>query len=150
MNIENQFNFLRVKDGQAYFARVTVAQNMEINDVQISAKASAQNTNIPKSWLDAACLGAKKALNAHIEFGGVEIGIIVTSVFGTEVDTNDNTVEIAAFCATWAALGHSDSELIIEFDQQWRVSPVGWVELAKPNVSNVETANETPEREPQA
>ncbi len=121
MSMENQFNFLRVKDGRTYFARVAVASDIAIEGVRVSTEAGSQNPNTPESWLDAARLGAEGALNAHIELGGGKIGLTVRSVLGTEVDTSSNAVEIAAFCATWGALGHSDSELILEFDQQWKV-----------------------------
>jgi hypothetical protein len=119
--MEKQFNFLRVKDGRTYFARVAVASDLAIEGVRLSANAGSQNPDTAESWLEAARLGAGAALNAHIGLEGGKIGLTVTSVLGTEVDTSSNTVEIAAFCASWEALGHSDSELILEFDHQWRV-----------------------------
>jgi hypothetical protein len=100
---------------------VAVASDPSIAGVRISAKAGAQNPNAPEAWLEAARLGTEKAWDAHIKLGGSKTGLIVTCVLGTEVDTTDNTVEVAAFCAAWTALGRPEGELIFEFDQQWLV-----------------------------
>jgi len=121
MSMENQFNFLRVKGGRTYFARVTVASDPGFEGVRISAKARDQNPYTPEGWLEAARLGAERAWRAHIELGGTKIGLQVTSVLGTEVDTSGSTVEVAAFCAAWKTLGREESELNVEFDREWKV-----------------------------
>src|SRR5689334_2720387 len=119
--MENQHNFLRVKDGRAYFARVTVVSDPEIEGVRLSADAGDQNRNTPQQWLEGARIGAERAWQEHLHLGGRRIGLTVTSVLGTDLDTNGNTTEVAAFCAAWKTLGHSDTELTFEFDKEWRV-----------------------------
>ena len=50
------------------------------------------------------------------------MGLLVTDVLGTEVDSNENTIEVAAFFAAWEALGHSPTDFTVSFDGEWRVS----------------------------
>lgn len=119
--MKSQFNFLRVKDGRTYFARVAIATDPGIEGVQLSANAGAPNPNTPERWLEAARIGAERALHAHVELGGSRVGLMVTSVLGTEVDTTESTIEVAAFCATWEALEHPETELKFEFNREWQV-----------------------------
>jgi len=120
--MEGQFNFLRVKNGRTYFARVTVASDPEVEGVRVLSTAGSQNPHTPEQWIDAARVGSEKASQMHLALGGDKIGLSVTSVLGTEVDTTDNIIEVASFCAAWKALGHVETDLSIEFDQEWRVS----------------------------
>lgn len=118
--MESQFNFLRVKGGRTYFARIAVVLDIATTGVKLSVIGS-QNPPVPELWIKAAQLGAEKAMQAHLELGGDEIGLKITSIIGTEVDTASDAIEVASFCASWKALGHSETDLIIEFDQDWRV-----------------------------
>jgi hypothetical protein len=89
--------------------------------VRLSANAGAENPHTPEGWLKAARIGAERALKKHAELGAAQVGLAITQVLGTEVDTRDNTVEVAAFCAAWKALGRDESQLTLEFDGQWTV-----------------------------
>jgi hypothetical protein len=120
--MESQFDFLRVKNGRTYFARVAVASAAGSQDVRLSPEAGKQNPRAPEAWLQAARLGAERALRAHTDLGGQTIGLVVSSVSGTEVDTSANTVEVAAFCAAWKALGRGESKICFEFDGDWSVN----------------------------
>ena len=120
--MKNQFNFLRVKGGRTYFARVVLALDSGIEGVQALPTAGEQNSHISQQWIEAARRGSNKARRMHITMGGGKVGLTVTSVLGTEADTTSNTIEVASFCAAWKVLGHADTELSIEFDQEWRVS----------------------------
>ena len=119
--MESHFNFLRVKGGWTYFARLAVVSDAGIDGVQLSAEDVSENPHLAKKWMEAARLGAEKALQAHLESGGTRLGLMIMSVLGTEVDTTCNAVEVASYCAAWKALGHSETELAIEFDQEWRI-----------------------------
>lgn len=121
--MEIQFTFLQVKEGITHAARVTVSSDPLIDGVKIAEKAGAQIPSFNTDWLEAARLGAEKALRAHLELGGSRVGVRVVTVLGTEVDTRRDTVEVAAFCAAWKAFGHNESALKIEYDGQWRVCP---------------------------
>jgi len=102
-------------------ARVTVSSDPRINGIKIAERAGAQIPSFSMDWLEAARLGAEKALRAHLNLVGSRVGIEVVAVLGTEVDTRRDTVEVAAFCAAWKAFGHDESALKIEYDGQWRV-----------------------------
>jgi hypothetical protein len=119
--MEGQFNFLRMRSGRTYFARIGVVSDLGFEGVQLSATAGSQNPHTPEPWMEAAWLGADKARQAHEELGGGKIGLKVISVSGTEVDTTEGAIEVASYCAAWKALGHSETDLIIEFDDDWRV-----------------------------
>ena len=121
MIMESEFNFLQVIAGKTYFARVTVAASSEVESIQISPKAGSQNPNASRRWLEAARMGAERARQAHSERGGPNLGLTIMSVLGTDVDTTDNSVEVAAFCSAWKALGHPEAELKLEFHQDWQV-----------------------------
>ena len=121
--MEIQFNFLQVKEGKTYFARVAVSPNPQIDRIKVAENAGAQIPSFSMDWLEAARLGAEKALQAHLNLGGSRVGMEVVTVLGTEVDTRRDTVEVAAFCAVWKAFGHDESALKIEYDGQWRVCP---------------------------
>lgn len=121
--MEIQFNFLQVKEGKTHFARVVVALDPQIHGIKIAEKAGAQIPSFNMDWLEAARLGAEKALRAHLELGGSRVGARVITVLGTEVDTRRDAVEVAAFCAAWKAFGHDESALKIEYDGQWKVCP---------------------------
>ena len=122
MRTDSQFNFLQVRDGKTYFARVTLLPNPQIEGIKIVGKAGAQIPNSNVDWLEAARSGAEKALQAHIETGGSNVGLEVVNVLGTEVDTTKDSLEVAAFCAAWKALGHDESALKIEFNGHWVIS----------------------------
>jgi len=119
--MDTQFNFLQVKEGKTYFARVAVSPSPQIDGIKIAEKAGAQIPSFSNDWLEAARLGAEKALQAHLSLGGSRVGIEVVTVLGTEVDTRQDTVEVAAFCAAWKAFGHHESALKIEYDGRWTV-----------------------------
>jgi len=119
--MKTEFNFLRVKDSVTHAARVTVSSDPRINGIKIAERAGAQIPSFSMDWLEAARLGAEKALRAHLNLVGSRVGIEVVAVLGTEVDTRRDTVEVAAFCAAWKAFGHDESALKIEYDGQWRV-----------------------------
>jgi hypothetical protein len=119
--MNTQFNFLQVKEGKTYFARVAVTSDPRIDGIRIAEKAGEQIPSFKMEWLEAARVGAEKALQAHIDLGGSRAGLEVITVLGTEVDTGKDTVEVAAFCAAWKAFGHNESALKIEFDGQWTV-----------------------------
>jgi hypothetical protein len=123
-NMETQFNFLQVKEGKTYFARVVVALDTRVDGVKIAEKAGAQIPSFNTDWLEAARLGAERALRTHVDLGGSRVGLEVITVLGTEVDTRRDTVEVAAFCAAWKAFGHDESALKIDMiASQWRVCP---------------------------
>jgi hypothetical protein len=122
-NMETQFNFLQVKEGKTYFARVAVVLDPKIDGIKIAEKAGAQIPSFNVDWLEAARMGAERALRSHVGFGGSRIGVEVITVLGTEVDTRRDAVEVAAFCAAWKAFGHDQSALKIEYDGQWSVCP---------------------------
>ena len=82
MSLEHQFNFLRVKEGRTYFARVAVTSDPGIEGVRLSARAGTQNPSTPEQWLQAARLGAERAWHAHVELGGSRVGLAVTAVVG--------------------------------------------------------------------
>ena len=121
--METQFNFLQVKEGKTFFARVVVAADPRIDGIKVAEKAGAQIPSFNMDWLEAARLGAEKALRAHVDFGGSRVAVELITVLGTEVDTRQDTVEVAAFCAAWKAFGHDQSALKIEYDGQWMVCP---------------------------
>jgi hypothetical protein len=121
--METEFNFLKVKEGITHAARITVSSDPLIDGVKIAEKAGAQIPTFDIDWLKAARQGAEKALQAHIALGGGRVGLEVTTVLGTEVDTRKDTVEVAAFCAAWKVFGHDESTLKFEYDGHWRVSP---------------------------
>ncbi|HEY1110065.1 MAG TPA: hypothetical protein VGE76_15550 [Opitutaceae bacterium] len=112
-----EFTFLRVMNGTTYFSRVTVAPGT-VAGVLIGTP----DTSVPAAWLDAARAGAESASAKHIELGGTQTGLIIDQVIGTEVDTTENAVEIAAYCAAWKALGRHESQLVVAFNGEWRVS----------------------------
>jgi hypothetical protein len=114
------FKFLQVKQGRTFFAHVFVTSDGAASGVSVSNQS--QNERVPNEWFDAAVKGAKKALDEHIHFGGNPMGLLVTDVLGTEVDSNENTIEVATFFAAWEALGHSPTDFTVSFDGEWRVS----------------------------
>ena len=75
----------------------------------------------PDEWLRSAVIGAEAAVASYENIRRGSPGIIVTTVMGTEVDTTANAVEIAAFCATWKALGGDENRLKFQFDNDWMV-----------------------------
>lgn len=121
MSPETQFNFLHVKNGRAYFARVVVVATPEVTGVQLLINAGEQNSHTPDDWLKASCAGAARALKEHLELGGNQTGLTISSVIGTEVDTREDVVEVTAACAAWKALGHEESQLKVEFNGEWTV-----------------------------
>jgi hypothetical protein len=121
--MEIQYTFLQVKEGMTHAARVTVSSDPLIDGVKIAEKAGAQIPSFSSDWLEAARQGAEKALQAHLSLGGSRVGTEVVTVLGTEVDTRQDTVEVAAFCAAWKAFGHHESALKIEYDGRWTVCP---------------------------
>ncbi len=121
MITEAQFNFLRVKKGILYFARVAVAVLAGAKGVRLSANAGAEGPHTPESWLKAAKDGVERALKKHLELGGTRVGLVINLVLGTGADTTDNSVEVAAFCAAWKVLGREESHLKFEFDGEWTV-----------------------------
>ena len=121
MSKEQEFNFLRVKNGRPYFARVSVVADLAIQGVQVLQKTNSHDSHFPQSWLDAAFVGATMALDRHLQLGGNKIGVVINWVLGTEVDTTTDSVETAAYLAAWKALGHQESELDLDFDERWQI-----------------------------
>jgi hypothetical protein len=119
--MKTQFNFLQVKEGRTYFARVTVSLTSGFDGIKIAENAGADIPCFNMDWLEAARLGAENALQAHVGLGGSKVGLEVITVLGSEVDTRNDTVEVAAFCAAWKAFGNDESALKIEYDGKWRV-----------------------------
>ena len=133
MTMTAQFNFLRVRNGICYFARVAVSADVGSTGVRISdAVDEGEWTNEP--WRAAALVGAGNALARHLDAGGEQSALLVTAILGTDVDTTPNSVEVAAFGAAWIALGHPESQLDISFGDKWTVS-------SKPDVSPSVTKN---------
>lgn len=123
MNPETNYNFLKVRDGRTYFARVFVRIDPTTTNgsVTIAGDAGAKNPHTPDEWLRSAVAGAKAAITAYEKVQHRSSGVIVTTVMGSEVDTNANAVEVAAFCATWKSLGGDENRLKFQFDNDWRV-----------------------------
>ena len=123
MNQEISYSFLKVKDGRTYFARVFVrADSTTTNgNVTIAADAGAGNPHTPNEWLHSAVAGAKAAIASYDKLHRGAPAITIMTVMGTEVDTTPNSVEVAAFCAAWKALGGDEDRLKFEFDNEWRV-----------------------------
>ena len=120
--METEFNFLRVHQGLAYFARVRVSAAISEAKAEPTVTVDFEESSIPKGWFLAAEKGAVRAAGYFVQKGGRSPGIKVTSIKGTEVDTNANTVEVAAFCATWRALGGSDAQVKFTIaDKIWQV-----------------------------
>jgi hypothetical protein len=123
MNPETSYNFLKVWNGRTYFARVFVRIDSATTngDVRIASDAGEKNPHIPSEWLRSATVGAKAAVASYEKVHHGSPGVVVTTVMGTEVDTNTNSVEVAAFCATWKALGGDENLLKFQFDNDWTV-----------------------------
>jgi len=123
MSPDANYNFLQVRGGRTYFARVFVRIGSIITNgsVTIFGEAGAKNPHTPDEWLRSAVIGAEAAVASYENIRRGSPGIIVTTVMGTEVDTTANAVEIAAFCATWKALGGDENRLKFQFDNDWMV-----------------------------
>ena len=123
MNSDISYNFLKVKNGCTYFARVFVRIDPAVTDgsVAIAGDAEMKNPHTPSEWLRSAAIGAKAAAAFYRKAFGRSPGIIVTAVVGTESDTTTNTIEVAAFCASWKALGGKENRLTFGFDSDWMV-----------------------------
>lgn len=123
MNIESHYNFLKVREGRTYFARVFVRLDSTApnGDVTIAGDAGAKNPHTPSEWLQSAKVGAKAAVALYHKTHHGLPSVVVTKVMGTDVDTTTNSIEIAAFCATWKALGGDENRLKFQFDNDWRV-----------------------------
>jgi hypothetical protein len=113
----SEFKFFRIHKGLPYFAKVRVVSGAGAS----ALSPSAVKHRIPTAWVKAAERGVAKALDEHIKSGGSWQSLIVDEVIGIEVDSNENTMEVAAFCAAWQALGHLEAELAVTFDGQWQV-----------------------------
>lgn len=123
MNPETSYNFLKVRDGRTYFARVFVKidPTTTTGHVTVADDAGSKNPHTQKEWLHSAVLGAKAAIASYDKLHRGSPAVTVTTVMGTEVDTGPTSVEVAAFCATWKALGGDENRLKILFDNDWRV-----------------------------
>lgn len=123
MNPEINYNFLKVRDGRTYFARVFVRIDPTAanGSVTIAGGAGTKNPHTPDEWLRSATVGAKAAVASYEKVYHESRGVIVTTVMGTDVDTSANVVEVAAFCATWKSLGGDENRLKFQFDNDWRV-----------------------------
>lgn len=123
MSTETSYNFLKVRDGRTYFARVFVKIDTAgtSGEVTIAVDAGEKNPHTPSEWLHSAAVGAKAAVGLYHKADHQLPAVIVMTVMGTEVDTNPNSIEMAAFCATWKVLGGDENRLKFQFDKDWRI-----------------------------
>ncbi len=120
---EVSYNFLKVRDGCTYFARVFVKIDTTATsgEITIAGDAGEGNPHTSSDWLHSAAVGAQAAVASYHKADHELPAVIVARVMGTEVDTNSNSIEMAAFCATWKALGGDENRLEFQFDQDWRI-----------------------------
>ncbi|TYQ29937.1 hypothetical protein [Pseudanabaena sp. UWO310] len=76
------------------------------------------NSRTHDDWINAAIEGAKETLT-YLERSSYNkyFFVKITKVIGTEVDTTEDSVKVAASIATWRAIKPNSSEPIPKFDQ---------------------------------
>ena len=57
---------------------------------------------------------------AHTALGGSPCEVCIEALVETDVDTTVDAIECAAAIAAWLALGHAESDAVLEFaDGKW-------------------------------
>jgi hypothetical protein len=115
--------FFKHKNGKSAFAVVGI-EAVPADEVTITW--SPELAFAEKEYSPAVTEGINKAIRWHSERGGGLSTFTITEFTELYVDTKPDAVSCAAAAAAWKALGHDETLLNFEFQENWIVSV--WVE----------------------
>jgi hypothetical protein len=111
------FKFFKHKNGISAFAAITIELISGAEDsIEWAPMAQAQK----KSYGEAVLNGIRDAVAWHVLRGGVATGFKVLEIEELLVDTKPDAVRCAATMAAWKALGHAETDVAFEFDNEWK------------------------------
>lgn len=121
-----EYKLAKVKNGVGYFAYVFVVVEPSltgekvINEIgqQVDREKGEVNSRTHNDWINAAIDGVYQTLDHLKSLTSSDSYLVkVSKVIGTEVDTTEDSVKVAASIATWRAIKPNSSEPIPKFDQ---------------------------------
>ncbi|ELS30440.1 MULTISPECIES: hypothetical protein [Pseudanabaena] len=121
-----EYKLAKVKNGVGYFAYVFVVVEPSltgetvIDEIgqQVDREKGEVNSRTHNDWINAAIDGVYQTLDHLKSLTSSDCYLVkVSKVIGTEVDTTEDSVKVAASIATWRAIKPNFSEPIPKFDQ---------------------------------
>ena len=120
----SQYGFLRTHGGITYFARVAVESQLSSTWTVTWNKMIYNDSSHPyNGYYDTALeTGVAVAVREHEQRGGVPQQVEIVELLANPVDTPAHAVRCATALATWKALGHSESDMYVVFEEEeWRI-----------------------------
>ncbi|WP_055073656.1 hypothetical protein [Pseudanabaena sp. 'Roaring Creek'] len=121
-----EYKLAKVKNGVGYFAYVFVVVEPSLTGEnlidhigqQVDREKGEVNSRTHNDWISAAIDGVYQTLDHLKSLTSSDSYLVkVSKVIGTEVDTTEDSVKVAASIATWRAIKPNSSEPIPKFDQ---------------------------------
>ncbi len=115
-------NFFKVHNGLPAFARITVkcAESEGIQLVLSRNRDGAVDEKSHPDWVEAAVRGARRTVG-ELHMKG--IGVVITEIFGSNVDTRPDAVYCAAGIPTWRLYkGDAEGEPDVIYESEWKLN----------------------------
>jgi hypothetical protein len=113
------YRFFKHKNGISAFAEVGIESAPSTDFTVTWAK---NVVDYERNYEDAVREGIFQALQWHLDLGGGPAKFTISEFVELIVDTREDAVKCASAAAAWMALGHSETELVFDFDAAWHVS----------------------------
>jgi hypothetical protein len=110
------YKFFRHRNRISAFAQVGVECTLSS---MFSVKWAANVAIYEQRYANAVLDGVSRALHWHCALGGSSAEFTIVGLVELQVDTKEDAVMCTATMAAWLALGHSETELVFEFDWEW-------------------------------
>lgn len=130
--MKGEYKLFRVYSGRPAFAWVWVNVDSLPGSSKLVVKDSIKHANIDagevsaemnSAWVEAAILGARKALEYLAGSGKIKGGwqVQISKLIESPVDTSPDSIECATSFATWSVLSPDEPKPVLKYDKRWRI-----------------------------